>query len=71
MIQYNLKSKKQCHYEVWVSGRARERPRAKSRLCYQVEFTQVVRFLNMEKKEVSVGPHSTGHEPGRTAFILR
>jgi hypothetical protein len=29
----------------------------------QAALTQVIRFLPMERKEVSVGSGSTGHEP--------
>ena len=48
-------------------GRAREVLQANGKLCYQAELKQVVRFLSVERKGVSVGLHSTGHGPGRPA----
>lgn len=36
----------------------------------QAALAQVIRFLPMERKEVSVGPGSTGHEPGRAAVVF-
>lgn len=48
----------------------REGQRAGSRADRQAALTQVIRFLPMEGKEVSVGPGSTGHEPGRAALVF-
>lgn len=51
--------------------RGRGGQRAGGQLCgRQAAPTQVVRFLPMERKEVSIGPGSTGHEPGRTALVF-
>ena len=50
-----------------VYGGAREVLQANGKLCYQAELKQVVRFLSVERKEVSIGLHSTGPGPGRTA----
>lgn len=60
-------------------GRLRGGQRAGRQLCdlptgrqagRQAALSQVVRFLPMEREEVSIGPGSTGHEPGRTALVF-
>lgn len=61
--QWPPKRREECHRETWACAGVRGGLRADSQLCHQVEFTQLVGFLRGEGKGVSIGLHSTGHEP--------